>query len=398
MNAFCLSAGLLTMTLISLTPAQDPGAKPGIPDDKDPVTTASGLKVSVLKAGGEGPKPKLGDTVKVHYTGWLLDGTVFDSSRERGAPATFKLGQVVEGWNEGLTHATAGAVLKLTIPPALGYGERAMGKIPSNSTLVFEVELIELTPGPVMPTFKAADPAAQKATESGLKYEVIKEGEGECAKASDNCRVKYALFTTEGKLLDCTEMSNRPLTGTPDQQMLKFMKEAIPLLKPGARYRFEVPPALCFGDQARGPIAANSTTVWELELESVVRPMTVPEFKMPGDDELKTTASGLKYKVVKEGAGSTPHMGENVTVHYAGWLTDGKLFDTSYSRGEPATFRLGQVIPGWNEGLQLMKEGAVYVFVIPPDLAYKDQGMPPTIPPKATLVFQVELISAAHGH
>jgi FKBP-type peptidyl-prolyl cis-trans isomerase len=95
---------------------------------------------------------------------------------------------------------------------------------------------------------------------------------------------------------------------------------------------------------------------------------------------------------LRAGEGRSPQASDTVTVHYAGWTTDGKLFDSSYTRGEPATFPLGRVIGGWTEGLQLMREGGSSRFVIPPELAYGARGAPPKIGPNATLVFQVELI------
>lgn len=105
-----------------------------------------------------------------------------------------------------------------------------------------------------------------------------------------------------------------------------------------------------------------------------------------------STASGLHYKVVTQGKGPKPADTDEVTVHYEGRLIDGTVFDSSIERGEPATFRLNQVIPGWTEGLQLMGVGSKYQFYIPYDLAYGTQGAHPNIPPGATLVFDVELI------
>ncbi len=109
-------------------------------------------------------------------------------------------------------------------------------------------------------------------------------------------------------------------------------------------------------------------------------------------ENVLTTPSGLQYVVEKEGTGAQPTAEDEVTVHYTGKLLDGKVFDSSVNRGEPATFPLNRVIPGWTEGVQLMKEGAKYTFFIPSDLAYGAQGVPGAIPPHSTLIFEVELI------
>lgn len=112
--------------------------------------------------------------------------------------------------------------------------------------------------------------------------------------------------------------------------------------------------------------------------------------------EVKETASGLQYVVEKEGEGAQPTAEDEVTVHYTGRLLDGTVFDSSVNRGEPATFPLNRVIPGWTEGVQLMKEGAKYTFFIPSDLAYGPQGIPGAIPPHSTLIFDVELIKVVN--
>lgn len=109
-------------------------------------------------------------------------------------------------------------------------------------------------------------------------------------------------------------------------------------------------------------------------------------------ENVKVTASGLQYIVEKEGTGAQPTATDEVTVHYTGKLLDGTVFDSSVSRGEPATFPLNRVIPGWTEGVQLMKEGGKYLFFIPSELAYGPQGVPNAIPPHSTLIFEVELI------
>ena len=106
-----------------------------------------------------------------------------------------------------------------------------------------------------------------------------------------------------------------------------------------------------------------------------------------------TTASGLQYLVITEGTGETPVAESKVIVNYTGTLLDGTEFDSSIKRGQPATFQVSQVIPGWGEALKLMKAGGEYKLFIPSSLAYSDKGAGPKIPPYATLIFEVELVS-----
>ncbi|MCC7146315.1 MAG: FKBP-type peptidyl-prolyl cis-trans isomerase [Phycisphaeraceae bacterium] len=105
-----------------------------------------------------------------------------------------------------------------------------------------------------------------------------------------------------------------------------------------------------------------------------------------------TTASGLQYRVLAGGSGASPGPTDTVTVHYRARLIDGTEFDSSFSRNEPAKFPINQVIPGWQEALQMMKKGAKWELVIPPNLAYGERGIPQVIPPNAVLVFEVELL------
>jgi FKBP-type peptidyl-prolyl cis-trans isomerase len=108
--------------------------------------------------------------------------------------------------------------------------------------------------------------------------------------------------------------------------------------------------------------------------------------------DVVTTASGLQYKVLRQGTGQKPSKQGEVEVHYKGTLIDGTVFDSSYERGEPISFLLAQVIPGWAEGVQLMPVGAKYEFYIPFELAYGSKGIAGVIPPYSTLIFEVELL------
>lgn len=107
---------------------------------------------------------------------------------------------------------------------------------------------------------------------------------------------------------------------------------------------------------------------------------------------VQTTESGLQYQIVEQGTGATPEVSDTVSVHYTGTLLNGDEFDSSYSRGEPTTFRVEQVIEGWKEALQMMKEGAEWKLYIPPELAYGESGAPPAIGPNEVLIFDVKLL------
>ena len=116
-----------------------------------------------------------------------------------------------------------------------------------------------------------------------------------------------------------------------------------------------------------------------------------------GKEGVKTTASGLQYKIVKEGTGDKPATTDTVKVHYKGTLLDGTEFDSSYKRNQPAEFQVDQVIPGWTEAMQLMNVGSTYELYLSPELAYGDRGAPPVIEPGSMLIFEVELLGVTKG-
>ena len=263
---------------------------------------------------------------------------------------------------------------------------------PPKADLVFDIELLAVKR---MPTFPQADAAKQQSTASGLKWQVLAPSAGAKPRTNQGVTMGINVWTPEGKLLIWGDRDARIAgalgSGAIQGMRVAFMKEAAPLMNQGSVCRFEVPAALAFGEKPP-PIPGlqpNMTTVWQLELRRI---NDVPAFAMTEPGNLKTTASGLGYEVLRPGTGRSPRASDRVEVHYTGWLTDGTLFDSSHGRGEPITFPLGRVIPGWTEGVQLMQEGAIYRFTIPANLAYGKRGAPPVIGPDATLVFVVELI------
>jgi peptidylprolyl isomerase len=235
--------------------------------DSDKISTTSGLNYKEIVIGN-GRKPVLGDKLKVHYTGMLEDGTIFDNSYDRGFPIQFILGQgqVIKAWEEGLKSMNVGGKRKLIVPPHLGYGDLGSPPIiPPNSTLIFEVELIA--------------------------------------------------------------------------------------------------------------IEKRDT-----------------EFDIPGRDE--RTDSGIMMIIHKEGSGIKPSNGKSVEIHYTGMLHTGKVFDSTHEKGETYNFVLGKdnVIKGWEEALYLMRKGEKRSVIIPPNLGYGSKGKGKTIPPNATLIYEIELV------
>ena len=237
--------------------------------EKKYIKTDSGLKYHDIEIG-QGDFPEPGDILSVHYTGKLEDGTIFDSSVQRGQPIEFPVGKgrVIKGWDEGLLSMKVGGKRKLIIPSNLAYGERgAGGVIPPNATLVFEVELL-----------------------------------------------------------------------------------------------------------------------------AIEKPFVDTDFSLPGTE--KTTPSGLRIIEHIIGQGAKPKDGEKAVVHYTGMLSNGQKFDSSYNRNKPFEFIVGQgrVIKGWDEVIKLMTMGSKYTVIIPPELGYGQRGAGGSIPPNATLIFEMYLV------
>lgn len=261
-----IKLGLLFLFVALIVAACGPASGDGY------MTTDSGLQYKINEAG-DGPKPEPGEVVVVHYTGFLEDGTEFDSS-VGSEPFSFALGQglVIPGWDEGIALLNVGDKATLILPPELGYGAQGAGGgiIPPDATLTFEVELIDIKPG--------------------------------------------------------------------------------------------------------SPEAPSEVSA----------------------DDYTTTESGLQYIDLVEGDGDVAESGQQVSVHYTGWLTDGTKFDSSLDRGSPFNFQLGagSVIAGWDEGVAGMKVGGSRQLLIPSDLAYGETGAGGgIIPPGASLIFEVELLA-----
>ncbi len=356
--------------------------------------TASGLEYTITEKGN-GKMPQVGDKVKVHYTGKLLNDTVFDSSVKRGQPFEFKLGagQVIKGWDEAFQLLNVGDKATLKLPANIAYGERAMGLIPANATLIFDVELIDFTEGVHPWDGKGKDTIT---TASGLKYIMIKENKsGEIAAAGTQATVHYSGYFKDGKMFDSSVERGQPFKVKVGKgQVIKGWDEGLALLRKGEKAKLFIPYTLGYGEQGYGPIPAKAELIFDVEIVDVQAPV-VPVLYDVSKLEAQKTASGLQYYVVNKSASTVKaEAGKTVKVHYSGYLADGKMFDSSVERGEPIEFQLGQgmVIPGWEEGIALMNVGDKLRLVIPYYLAYGEQGREPIIPAKADLTFDVELV------
>lgn len=256
-------------------------------------------------------------------------------------------------------------------------------------------------------TTEAAKPAATEksdkeenviTTASGLKCEILKSGTGPTPQKGEIVKVHYTGTLADGTKFDSSYDRNEPISfplGT--GQVIPGWDEGIALLHVGDKARLVIPPDLAYGASgAGGVIPPNATLTFEVELVSIEpAPPPPPEAPTKVDEaDFQTAESGLKYYDFQEGSGSTPQKGQMVVVHYTGWLEDGTMFDSSLLRGQPFEFPigLGQVIPGWDEGVGSMKVGGKRQLVIPAKLGYGEKGAGGVIPPNATLIFEVELL------
>jgi peptidylprolyl isomerase len=233
----------------------------------------------------------------------------------------------------------------------------------------------------------AAPPADAAKTPTGVASKVIKPGNSNKKPASkDLVTVHYTGWTTDGKMFDSSHVRNAPST-FPLDRVIAGWRECVGLMTVGETRRCWVPQELAYKGQAGRPAGM---LVFEIELLGVEpSPSTPPADVGAPPSDAKRTVSGLAYKVIRPGSGTQhPTSRSQVTVHYTGWTTDGKMFDSSVARGKPTTFPLDGVIKGWTEGVALMVEGEKTRFWIPQDLAYK--GEPGA--PRGMLVFDIELI------
>jgi FKBP-type peptidyl-prolyl cis-trans isomerase len=368
---------------LGLPPPPDVAAPPA-----DAEKTADGLASKLLEKGTGSEHPGLNDSVKVNYSGWTTDGKMFDSSiapLQKGKhpePIMLSLNHVIPGWTEGIQLMVVGEKRRLWIPQELAYAGKPGAP---QGMLVFDVELLDITPGPKPPENVAGPTPDAVTTKDGLASKVLTPGTGTVhPTTNDGVRVVFTMWKRDGRLIDESKDAKptlRPVSGTFDG-----WTEGLQQMVVGEKRIFWVPAAIGPKPRPGSPPTPDLTVVVELS-EILAGPKTPADVKAPPKDAV-VEKDGLATKVLVKGTGTAhPTKTSSVTVQYAGWTTDGKMFDSSYTRGEPATFGVSGVIPGWTEALQLMVEGEKRRMWIPQDLAYKGQKGAP----EGMLVFDVEL-------
>jgi FKBP-type peptidyl-prolyl cis-trans isomerase len=301
------------------------------------------------------------------------------------------LNGVIKGWTEGVQLMVEGEKRRFWIPAGLAYGENPGGGRPGGM-LVFDIELISIKKAPKPPELTA--PADAEKTSSGVSIKVVTKGTGEKSpKPEDTVSVNLSLWSPEGELLQSTEQQGGPANVPLDKFRVGGLSEAIRTMVTGEKKLAWIPAKVAFGESLP-PGAPAGGIVVEVELlsfkEGVPAPAAPSDVAGAPADAQKTT-SGLASRLLSKGTGKDhPKASDTVTVHYSGWTTDGKLFDSSVTRGEPTSFGLNQVIKGWTEGVQLMVKGEKRRFWIPANLAYGEN--PGGGAPGGTLVFDIELL------
>jgi FKBP-type peptidyl-prolyl cis-trans isomerase len=386
-NGAAFGAGSARAKLEQVAPPVDLKAPPA-----DAARTSSGLIYKRLVSNDAGAQPKRNDTVLVNYTGWRqASGETFFTNRGSKTPMPIKLPTAAPGFVEGLQLLHKGDKAVLWMPPAIGY--RTPPSQGQPETLVYELEIVDVEAAPPTPDDAGKPPATAQVMPSGTKLVVVRTGGKDKIRQFDTVSYHLSAWDADGRLLDSTEPRKHPESNQPSKLPIA-LTEALTEATVGGRVRFWVDAEKMKQGGKPLPGDPHGLVCYEVEVTQVTKPeheppLTPPDVAKPPDGASKT-AKGVFYRVLKAAGKSTHHpvATDTVKVHYTGWTTDGRMFDSSQMRGEPATFSLGGVVAGWTDGIPVMTPGDQVRFWIPEELAYKGQPGKPA----GMLVFDVELI------
>ncbi|MBA3456430.1 MAG: FKBP-type peptidyl-prolyl cis-trans isomerase [Deltaproteobacteria bacterium] len=386
---------------------------PAIPEDvgAPPATASSlksGIKYTVLQPGTGKDKARYFDTVTFNYSAWDHEGRMFDTTELRKRPATVPPFRQTAAMEEILTSMTAGQRARFWMPSErMNQDGRPLPGMPTG-ILTYEVEILTIEKAkepPRVPADVAAPPAGASKTPKGVFYKILATGKGGAKPAaSDVVRVNYTGWTTDGRMFDSSVIQGEPAEFSLGGVIVGWT-DGIPVMSVGDKVRFWIPDELAYKGAPGKP---QGMLVFDVELLQIKPPPppeaadahghhgagagashpAPPDVAAPPADA-KKSPRGVSYKILKAVKGAAhPVASDRVKVHYTGWTTDGKMFDTSRKGAQqPIEFSLGGVIPGWTDGIPMVGVGETARLWIPQELAYPGGGGP-----QGVLVFDVELL------
>jgi FKBP-type peptidyl-prolyl cis-trans isomerase len=360
----------------------------------EPQDLGDGLVVRDVTVGEGQGEVKPGATVIAHYRGVLAEtGEQFDSSYDRGQPATFRLepGALIEGFSRGLLGMKAGSTRRIEIPSDLGYGEfGSPPKIPANADLVFEVEVLSFK----NPRELSTEWISEETRENGLVVRIVREGDEEGEPVpSDAIAVVHTLGVREdGTKFDSTFDQGQPAPVPLEQAIIEGWRQGVVGMRPGEVRQLVVPPELGFGEEGQPPvIPPNATLTFEIELLDWRMPRVFSSEFVGEPEQLE---EGITIRDVKVGEGPEAQAGQMAVVHYLAELPDGTLVANTFDIGDMQVVPLDgtEPLPGLRRAIIGMKQGGVRRIELAPEHAFGEAGNPPMIPADTPITFEVELM------
>lgn len=427
-----LISGLLTLGLFcgaTRSRAQNDSKVTTLPDGY--TRLASGLEYKIIVHGKGKKKPEVSDHLELNISYQVHDSVLFDSrkmnnnkpvpipcGKPRGAGDPAEVFMLMVAGDSAVVRFPVDLLKKTNnVPPFAKDGDMLEYHISLVSVKTDAEDKKEnaekaakqlVIDDKILQDYFKKNNLKPKKTASGLYYTIHTEGKGEKIKAGDNIGVNYTGMFMDGKKFDSNTDSAfhhmQPFVLEVGRgKVIKGWDEGLQLLKKNSKATFYIPSVLAYGSQDRGPqIPANSILLFDVEIidmpdQAKVDDSVIVSYLAKNNIKATKTPSGLYYTITQKGLGPNAKPGKKVTMNYTGKTVDGKIFDSNtdpkFNHVQPFTFSLGQgqVIKGWDEGVQLLNLGSKGAFFIPSGLGYGAQGAGKDIPGNAVLIFDVEL-------